>query len=281
MKALFETAIIIWMTCLKYVTETLTVSPEDMFDGKVWDAIVVFHAALLPVAYSLLVIWFLIGLINSVSSLKELKSLEHVFGMALKLCIAKVVVDQSLAIILLISDVSIQIMSALGVSASGMAVPGVGGLDDAASTLLANADAWTDLNNWIIICVLSILFLLISIGTGIALVMIVVARFYRLYIYAALSPIPLASFACGDPQYSGIGRQFLKSFMGVCMQAVVIYAAIALYGFFLTGLNTSFLDVFESGNAVVNYLVRAIFCEVLLLVIIKGSDQITKELGFA
>jgi hypothetical protein len=276
-EAIFNTAIEIWNYCYVFVKTLLTVSPEYMFDGSVWKVVEVLHSALLPVAYTMMVVWFLWGVISTTSSLKEIKSLEHVFGMLIKLAIAKWVIEQSLAIVLMISDVALSINKALAGTAYG----------DPKMALFFPAedlkdciklDAWSDIDNWVLILILSIVFLLVSIGTGITLIMIAVGRFYRLFLYAAFSPIPLSSFACGDPQYSGIGRQYLKSFMGVCMQAAVIYLALIIFIPFMGGLQAAYM--FDIEDALIGFIVKAIFAQVLLLVLIKGSDQVVKELGF-
>ena len=58
------------------------------------------------------------------------------------------------------------------------------------------------------------------------MILTVYGRFFRLYLYAALSPVALASFA-GEGT-SQMGRAFLKSYMGVCLQgAVIVLASVA------------------------------------------------------
>ena len=54
--------------------------------------------------------------------------------------------------------------------------------------------------------------------TVLAFIMIltVYGRFFKLYMYAALSPIALSSFAGESTSF--IGKSFLKSYIGVCME---------------------------------------------------------------
>ena len=48
------------------------------------------------------------------------------------------------------------------------------------------------------------------------MIMTVYGRFFKLYMYTAIAPIPLSTFA-GEPA-SSIGKAFLKSYAGVCLE---------------------------------------------------------------
>lgn len=53
-----------------------------------------------------------------------------------------------------------------------------------------------------------------------AIVMFVVVRFFKIYIYAALSPLPIACFASQSTRHYGWG--YLKMLLGVALQGMVI-----------------------------------------------------------
>ena len=55
------------------------------------------------------------------------------------------------------------------------------------------------------------------------LLLTVYGRFFRLYMFTALAPLPLASFA-GEGTVAS-GKAFLKSYIGVCMEGAVIVLA--------------------------------------------------------
>ena len=55
------------------------------------------------------------------------------------------------------------------------------------------------------------------------MVLTVYGRMFSLWMYAAISPIPLSAFA-GEPT-SSVGKNFLRSYAGVCLQGVVIALA--------------------------------------------------------
>ena len=84
------------------------------------------------------------------------------------------------------------------------------------------------------------------------MILTVYARFFKLYLYAALSPVALASFA-GEGT-SQMGRAFLKSYVGVCLEGAVIVLACIVY----------------SGEVIFNMLV--------LVGLVKGADRVVREM---
>ena len=59
------------------------------------------------------------------------------------------------------------------------------------------------------------------------MIMSVYGRFFKLYIYTAIAPVPLSAFA-GEPSQS-VGKSFIKSYAAVCLEgAVIVLACICL-----------------------------------------------------
>ena len=52
-------------------------------------------------------------------------------------------------------------------------------------------------------------------------------RFIEIYMYVAISPIPIATFPSED--LSQIGKNFLKSFAAVCLQGTLIYLILTFF----------------------------------------------------
>ena len=69
--------------------------------------------------------------------------------------------------------------------------------------------------------------MLVIIVLSFILVITVYGRLFRLYLYTAISPIPLAAFA-GEPSQQ-IGISFLKSYSAVCLEGVVIALCCTIY----------------------------------------------------
>ena len=55
------------------------------------------------------------------------------------------------------------------------------------------------------------------------MILSVYGRFFKIYLYTALAPIPLSTFA-GEPSQQ-IGKSFIKSFCAVCLEGAIIILA--------------------------------------------------------
>ncbi len=95
--------------------------------------------------------------------------------------------------------------------------------------------------------------------------------------YTAFAPIPLSSFA-GEAT-SFMGKAFIKSYMGVCMEGAVIVLACLIFSAFASSGNFGLVDAESSAVVqVLAYLAETIFNMLVLVGLIKGSDRIVKEM---
>ena len=62
------------------------------------------------------------------------------------------------------------------------------------------------------------------------MILSVYGRFFKLYMYTAISPIPLSTFA-GEPTQN-VGKSFLKSYAGVCLEGAIIVLACIIFSVF-------------------------------------------------
>lgn len=108
------------------------------------------------------------------------------------------------------------------------------------------------------------------------LIMTVYGRFFRLYFYTALAPLPLASFAGEGTSFAG--KAFLKSYVGVCMEGVVIVLACMIFSAFASTsgpvLDTSLSAVTMSWQ----YVGETIFNMLVLVGLVKGAERIVREM---
>ena len=107
------------------------------------------------------------------------------------------------------------------------------------------------------------------------MILSVYGRFFRLYMYTAIAPIPLASFA-GQPSES-IGRNFLKSYAGVCLEGAVIVLACLIFSTMASAQPT--VDTSAAPAAMVwSYMGELIFNMLILVGTVKMSDRVVKEM---
>ena len=92
-------------------------------------------------------------------------------------------------------------------------------------------------------------------------------------LYAALAPLPLATFAGESTQ--SVGVAFVKGYAGVCLEGAVIVLACIIYAGFV---NTPSVVTGEATTIVWSYLAETIFNMLVLVGLIKGSDRIIHEM---
>lgn len=107
------------------------------------------------------------------------------------------------------------------------------------------------------------------------MILTVYGRMFSLWMYAAIAPIPLSTFA-GEPT-SSVGKNFIRSYAGVCLQGVVI----ALSCIIFSAISSSPPAV-DTGASVVTavwtYVGELAFNLLVLVGAIKGCDRIVKEI---
>lgn len=59
------------------------------------------------------------------------------------------------------------------------------------------------------------------------MIMTVYGRFFKLYLYTAIAPVPLSAFA-GEPSQN-IGKSFIKSYAAVCLEGAIIVLACIIF----------------------------------------------------
>ena len=100
-------------------------------------------------------------------------------------------------------------------------------------------------------------------------------RFFKMFMYTAIAPIPLSTFA-GEPTQS-IGKSFLKSYASVCLEGAVIVLACVIFSAF-----ASSPPVVDAGAAaatmVWSYIGELIFNMLILVGSVKMADRVVREM---
>ena len=108
------------------------------------------------------------------------------------------------------------------------------------------------------------------------LILTVYGRFFKLYLYTTISPLPLASFA-GEGT-SSMGKAFIKSYTGVCLEGAVIVLACLIYSAFLSGSAPAADGSLPPVTMAWEYIGQLIFNMLILTGLVKGSDRVVREM---
>ena len=108
------------------------------------------------------------------------------------------------------------------------------------------------------------------------LILTVYGRFFKLYLYTAISPLPFASFA--GENTSGLGKSFIKSYIGVCLEGAVIVLACLIYSAFLSGEAPVADPSLPAVTMVWEYIGELLFNMLVLTGLVKGADLVVREM---
>ena len=107
------------------------------------------------------------------------------------------------------------------------------------------------------------------------IILTVYGRFFRLYMYTAIAPIPLSTFA-GQPTQS-VGVSFLKSYAGVCLEGAIIVLACIIFSKFAASPPVVDKDA-AAATMVWKYVGELAFNMLVLVGMVKMSDHLVKEM---
>lgn len=108
------------------------------------------------------------------------------------------------------------------------------------------------------------------------MILTVYGRMFKLYMYTAIAPIPIATFA-GEPTQN-IGKNFVRSYAGVCMEGAIIALACIIFSVFAASPPAIADSSLSAVNIVWNYVAELIFNLLVLVGAIKAADRIVKEI---
>jgi hypothetical protein len=259
-----------WNEKLAEVWQLLTQSPENFKGGKIWDVILNINGAVQAIGLALLVLFFLAGMVRTSASLTEVKKPEHALKLFIRFAIAKGVVTYGLELMLALFTI-IQ-----GVISTIMKSSGIGGVN---KTVLPQKmiDAIEDcgffesIPLWAVTLIGSLFIIVLSF----IIILTVYGRFFKLYMYTAIAPIPLSTFA-GQPTEQ-IGKSFLKSYAAVCLEGAIIVLACIIFSMFAS--SPPVVDADAAPAAMVwKYIGELVFNMLVLVGAVKMSDRIVREM---
>ena len=267
-----QNALSIWNYMQNTILSVVVVPPQNFRSGTIWSIIQSIHGGLQAVGYALLVLFFVVGVIRTCGSFAELKRPELALKLFVRFAVAKGVITYGMDILLAFISIGQGIMATV-YNASGLSPDSTLTVPE---EVIEAVESSRLLDNIPLLEVTLIGCLLIWVLSFVMLIS-VYGRIIRIFMYAAISPVPLATFA-GEPTQN-IGKSFLKSFAGVCIEGVVIVLACAIYSSFAT---TSLIpDINDSATAatvVWNYLGSLLLNMLILVGTVKAADRVAREM---
>ena len=263
-----ENALQTWNEKLAEIWGLLTQSPQNFRGGGIWDVIVGINGALQAIGYALLVLFFVVGMVKSTTNLQEIKRPEVALRLFIRFALAKAAVTWGMELLTSIFSIT-----------QGIVQTAAGSVGIASKVTLPSemVDAINGLGFFesIPVWAVSLLGSLFIIILSFIMLMTVYGRFFKLYLYTAIAPIPLSSFA-GEGT-SSMGKAFVKSYAGVCLEGAIIVLACVIFSVFAASPPN--IDMSASASKIVwAYMGELIFNLLVLVGTVKMSDRIVKEM---
>ena len=249
-----------WNGKLAEIWQLLTQSPEDFKGGGVWTVMLNVHSAMTAIGLGLLVLFFAVGVVKTCGSFVEVRRPEHALKLFLRFVLAKAAVQYGLELMLAVFEIA---------SGTGGMTPAT--LPQEIVDKINAVGFWSSIPLWAVTLLGGLFITVLSF----VMIMTVYGRMFRLYFYAALAPIPLATFA-GEPT-SNVGRSFVKSYAGVCLEGAVIALACIIFSA-MASAPPAVDNSVSAVTAVWSYVAELLFNLLILVGAVKASDRVVREM---
>ena len=265
-----QSALDTWNSKLEDIWNLVTQTPETFKGGAIWNVIKTIHGGMQAIGLALLVLFFVVGVMKTCGSLTEVKKPEHALKLFIRFAIAKIVVTYGMDLMLSLFKISQGIVSKI-MTVANITSSTKSTLPSGIITAIESCGFFESIPLWAVTLIGGLVVTVLSF----IMIMTVYGRFFKLYLYTALAPIPLSSFA-GEPT-SNIGKSFLKSYTAVCLEGAIIVLSCIIFSLF-----ASSPPVVDSSAAAVTqawkYIGELIFNMLVLVGTIKISDRIVREM---
>ena len=265
-----QNALDTWNSKLSEIWQLLTTSPQDFKGGSIWNVMVTINGAVQAIGLALLVLFFVVGVVRTCGSFTEVKKPEHALKLFIRFAIAKGVITYGLELMLALFNIVHGTISTIMTSA-GFGTPNQTTLPSEMITTIEECGFFESIPLWAVTLIGGLFITVLSF----IMIMTVYGRFFKLYMYTALAPIPLSTFA-GEPSQN-VGKSFIKSYCAVLLEGAVIVLACIIFSLF-----ASTPPVVDANAAAVTqvwaYIGELVFNMLVLVGAVKMSDRIIREM---
>ena len=266
---ILQNALNTWNERLGQVFTILTTSPQSFGGGVIYDVIKSINGAMQSIGLSLLVIFLLVGVVKKSTSFEDMKRPEQILKLFLRFVIGKAVISYGMPLMSEILSIGLGIIANMGttqIANISLAPEIVAAAQDVGfmATLFPSILA---LLGSLIMAVISVMILLTVFG-----------RMFKIYMYMAIAPIPLSTFA--GESTKNVGASFLKSFAGVCLEGALIMLACVIYTAYIGSTGSSVLLPADASltDMLYSYVFGTVLNMLILLGTIKSCDRIVREM---
>ena len=265
-----QNALNTWNSKLADIWNLVTQTPETFKGGAIWNVIKNIYGGMQAIGLALLVLFFVVGVMKTCGSLTEVKKPEHALKLFIRFAIAKIVVTYGMDLMMAIFKISQGIVSKI-MTISKITSSTNSTLPTEMIKAIEDCGFFESIPLWAVTLIGGLVVTVLSF----IMIMTVYGRFFKLYLYTALAPVPLSTFA-GEPTQS-VGKSFLKSYAAVCLEGVIIVLSCIIFSLFASSppvVDTSAAAVTQ----VWKYIGELVFNMLVFVGTIKMSDRVVREM---
>ena len=265
-----QNALDTWNKYLSEIWQLITQSPEQFKGGSIWSVIVNIHDAVRAIGLALLVLFFVVGVMKTCGSFAEVKKPEHALKLFIRFAIAKGVVTYGLELMIalfnIVQGLVSTIMNAAGFGSAQQTV-----LPQEIVTAVEDCGFFESIPLWAVTLIGGLIVTVLSF----IMIMTVYGRFFKIYLYTAIAPVPLSTFA-GEPTQN-VGKSFIKSYAAVCLEGAIIVLACIIFSLFAS--SPPAIDPNAAAvTQVWSYVGELVFNMLILVGAVKMADRVVREM---
>jgi hypothetical protein len=265
-----QNALNVWNEKLSEIWTLITQSPQTFKGGAIWNVVTSIHGTLQAIGYALLVLFFVIGMVKTCGSFAEVKKPEHAVKLFIRFAIAKGVITYGMELMMALLDIIQGVISTI-MGAAGFGAPQETILPNTIINAIEDCGFFESIPLWAVTLIGGLFIWVLSF----IMILSVYGRFFKLYMYTAIAPIPLSSFA-GEPSQN-IGKSFLKSYAAVLLEGAIIVLACIIFSVFAS--SPPVVDPNAAAASMVwSYIGELIFNMLILVGSVKMADRIVREM---
>lgn len=265
-----ENALNTWNEKLAEIWQLITQSPQQFKGGTIWSVIVNIHGAVQAIGLALLVLFFVVGVVKTCGSFAELKKPEHALKLFIRFALAKGVVTYGLQLMMALFEIVQGLVSTI-MNAAGFGSAQQTVLPQEIIDAIESCGFFESIPLWAVTLIGGLFITVLSF----IMIMTVYGRFFKLFLYTAIAPVPLSAFA-GEPSQN-VGKSFFKSYAAVCLEGAIIVLACIIFSLFAA--SPPAVDPNAAAvTQVWSYVGELVFNMLILVGSVKMADRIVREM---
>ena len=265
-----ENALTTWNEKLAEIWQLITQSPQQFKGGTIWSVIVNIHGAVQAIGLALLVLFFVVGVVKTCGSFAELKKPEHALKLFIRFALAKGVVTYGLQLMMALFEIVQGLVSTI-MNAAGFGSAQQTVLPQEIIDAIESCGFFESIPLWAVTLIGGLFITVLSF----IMIMTVYGRFFKLFLYTAIAPVPLSAFA-GEPSQN-VGKSFIKSYAAVCLEGAIIVLACIIFSLFAA--SPPAVDPNAAAvTQVWSYVGELVFNMLILVGSVKMADRIVREM---